>query len=209
MRRALWFTPIRDHGPRSETMTAILAQDYDASEFAVDMVLTRNNPHAYAEIYRNVQDAYNHMADIARHGKYDVIWIVEEDIVPPPETFASLVDMLDAGADLASAIYELRHGARKPNLFRYDNPQELGQGLEWKDLDGLSGNVLRVSGACMGCIAMKPVALEFDFVLAEPRAPDMAWMKRNLRRGLITLARLDLRCAHIDIDGTVLTGGSA
>lgn len=172
------------------------------------MLTTRDNPYAtLADGYRNVQLAYEKMRRIAVTEKYSAVWIVESDTVPPPDALRKLLETQRAtGAAIVTGLYVLRHGANVPNLFSVnDAGHNLGSGCSWQEVRRAraKGNVFRVSGGCMGCVLVTLPALDFCFegmdlnTNGHHRAPDMDWMLHNWKRGLTTLARLDVMCGHL------------
>jgi hypothetical protein len=180
----------------------VRAQNIDHNRYATDWLITQDNPYTGRETYRNIQRAYAKMRRVCFAERYDAVWIVESDMLPPPDALAKL-DALDA--PVVTGLYVLRHGANKPNLFSYSGPApDLGSGLDWKDLKRARAQTIRVSGGCMGCVLVRPVALGFTFEIELPRAPDVAWMTDVWKKGLVTMARLDVRCGHREVDGTIL-----
>jgi hypothetical protein len=187
-------------------LASVCGQDFDGY---TDWLITQDNPYDGNYVYGNVQLAYEKMKRVALAEQYDAVWIVEADTIPPADALSKLVETLDAGADVVSGLYVLRHGANAPNLFRAERSPELGSGLSWAELAPVWGQTIRVSGGCMGCVLARPEALDFNFEMGftdgpRMRAPDMAWMRHNWSAGRVTLARLDVRCGHKDVDGTIL-----
>lgn len=189
----------------------MLAQSY-SDAYVTDWLVTRDNPYDGRETYRNIQAAYNKMARVVRAGNYDACWIVEADMLPPPDALAKLyATLVSTGAEIVTGVYVLRHGSNVPNLFVYQRGMpSIGSGMPWDELRRVQTSVLQVDGGCMGCVLVKPSALDFDFEgvstthKGAARAPDVDWMQHNHAAGRVTLARLDVRCGHIEIDGTIL-----
>lgn len=152
------------------------------------------------------------MKRIAMAEGYDWVWMVESDTVPPTNALRRLIETArGTQAEIVTGLYVLRHGAHVPNLFSCkDAGRNLGSGMTWHELAQVETNVIRVSGGCTGCVLIRPSALDFDFEIWKlpidrpNAAPDMEWMRHNWRKGRVTMARLDVRCGHIEPNGNIL-----
>lgn len=209
------FTPCARNGISAETASAILYQDYGVGYNAGywDWLTTRDNPYRGREGYLNVQLAYEKMRRVALAEKYSAVWIVESDVIPPLDALGKLLETSrEQNAPIVTGLYVLRHGANVPNLFSFGKSREIGSSYGWdvlKQLRAKQGDVIPTSGGCMGCVLVRPEALDFDFYLhardeTATKAPDMDWMRHNWQRGRVTVARLDVQCGHVDSDGTIL-----
>lgn len=190
------------------TRDAIFAQDYDGY---CDLMFSRDNPQGQwtKDAYRNVQLNYEKMRRIALAENYSAVWCVEDDMLPPADALTKLLEISKAtDAPIVSGIYVLRHGANVPNLMQHGRSVEIGSSMEWAAVKrhlARGETVIPISGGCQGCLVIRREVLDgFSFMRETRGAPDMDFMRYCFTRGVRQVARLDVRCGHIESDGNVL-----
>jgi hypothetical protein len=169
-----------------------------------DVMFTRDNPHFgnWKEGYKNIQINYEKMRRIVLSEKYDAVWIVESDVIPPED---ALLKLLEIDAPVVSGIYVMRHGDPSPNLMRKEASLGLGSGMRWEELQNSKEKVIEVSGGCMGCLLIRPGVLDnFHFVLDDRCAPDVPFMRYCWENKIKQVARLDVLCGHKKPSGEIL-----
>lgn len=190
------------------TRDAIFAQDYDGF---YDLMFSRDNPQGQwtKEAYRNVQINYEKMRRIALQDGYSAVWCIEDDMLPPPDALSKLLETSAAtNAPVVSGLYVLRHGANVPNLMQFGRSIEIGSSMEWATLRAhiaRGETVIPISGGCQGCLVIRrQVLAQFSFIRETRGAPDMDLMRFCFQAGIPQMARLDVRCGHIEPSGNIL-----
>lgn len=191
------------------TAASIFAQDYDGFW---DVMFSVDNPYGQwtRDAYRNVQLNYEKMRRVALAENYTAIWCVESDMLVPPD---ALTKLLAVDAPIVSGWYVLRHGARTPNLMQYglqntDRTASIGSSMDWEVLRRhleRGETTIPISGGCQGCLVIRRDVLpQFSFIRETRGAPDMDFMRYCFQNGIKQMARLDVRCGHIEASGNVL-----
>lgn len=175
-------------------------------------MFSRDNPQGEwtKDVYRNVQLNYEKMRRIALNDGYSAVWCIEDDMLPPPDALTKLLATSAAtNAPVVSGVYVLRHGARVPNLMQFGRSVEIGSSMEWATLRAhvaRGETVIPISGGCQGCLVIRRDVLEdFSFIRETRGAPDMEFMRHCFKSGIPQMARLDVRCGHMERDGRVLS----
>jgi len=197
--RVLIFCPT--YRLEAETIHALVNQQ--GVEF-VDLMFTRDNPYPNEkENYgKNVQLNYEKMRRIALEEKYDRVWIVESDIIPPLD---ALNKMMEIDAPVVSGLYALRQGEPRSNLWRSNTPPNIGTGMELEELRPFWGQTIPISGGCMGCLLLRPETFkDFSFITNQRGAPDIAFMQYCCQKNYQQIARLDVVCGHKKPSGEIL-----
>ncbi len=162
------------------------------SEFT-DVLFTRDNP--FQSLVRmNIQLAYEKMRQVVLGHGYDKVFIVENDVIVPPD---ALKKLLEVDAPIVSGLYVLRHGANVPNLMRTP-----GEPFTWTDIKQ-APVVMETQGGCMGCLLVDRSALDFCFETGDLHAPDIPWMRYCVGKHRM-LGRKDVQCGHREPTGVTL-----
>jgi hypothetical protein len=189
-----------------ETVEAIFAQDYDGP---VDYLFTRDNPRGNA--FENQLYNLERMREIFLAGTWEAVWMVESDIIPPPD---GLRKLLSHAGGTVSGLYAHRHGPPRPNLMRWQG--NTLSPMEWHEVLTLPADghgVIWTAGTCFGCVLIRRYVMErILFRLTENQAPDWAWMLDMYcqpNAHYAQLADLTIRCGHKRPDGLILWVGES
>jgi len=190
--RVLLFCPTLRLEP--ETVKAILAQEWDGG---LDVMFTRDNPFAGPteestdpNRLANITHAYHKAQLLTIAGGYDALYIVESDMIPPPDALKRLAEL---GVPVAYGVYALRHGKPVVNVWRYEG-KNLGMSLSLypDELRAAWGKAIRCSGIGHGCALIRR-----DVLLKLPMrpgpgntAPDWSFAEDCLRLGIQQWAHL-------------------
>lgn len=193
----LLFCPTRRLEP--ETITAIFAQRGEGLHF----LFTRDNPERTGK--ENVLRNYRAGRKAFLAGDYEAMFVVESDIIPPPD---ALQKLLAVDADVAKGLYCYRHGHPVWNAARYvpgatvpDQSLSLYPELR----EQAWGKVVRISGGGLGCALIHRHVLEaLDFRPHEGGYTDWAFDCDLLRRGFVVKCDTTVRCGHKRPDGLIL-----
>lgn len=156
-------------------------------------MFTRDNPYRHPPM-RNIQLNYEKMRQTVLKMGYDKVFIVENDMLIPDNALKTL---LSVDAPIVGGLYSLRHGSHVPNVMKTP-----GEPYRWEELRGKTE--IECQGVCMGCVVVDRSALDFCFEIPEAKgATDMMWMRHNVGKHR-TVARLDVKCGHVEPNGNVL-----
>ena len=180
-----------------------LLNQQDAPFF--DLWFANDNPYSNLErgTYYNIQMNYEKMRQIVLREDYDYVWIVEADTEPPRD---ALNKLLGVDADVVSGLYALRHGEPVPNIYQSQNKTNIGTAISWYQVKAHWGEIISMSGGCMGCLLIKSHVLKNFNMICKPfdRAPDDAFMLYCHQQGFIQRAHLGVICHHIKSNGQVI-----
>lgn len=201
--RVLMFTPTLRFEARTAAAARAIIAEYPG---VIDWFVTKDNPHpaddrrGYPNILRNLTRARAMVLD----GGYDALFVLESDIVPPPDVLARLAKI---DADVAGGMYGLRGDSWTTNVFPYV-PRQIACGacIEPVEIVRLWGKHTRANGVCLGCALIRRNVLErvkFRLVDGESPAPDWWFMEDCNALGLTVVADLGVRCEHIGEHGEV------
>lgn len=137
-------------------------------------------------------------------GPYDAMLVIEDDIIPPPDTLERLIAL---NADMAYGVYVFRQSRPKwpvVNIFeRYDPPgRNTGESLSvWpeKYAAAVRQGVVPCSGGGLGCVLIKRHVLEaIPFRLEQPNGPhcDSYFTDDVFHAGWTMMADMRVRCGH-------------
>lgn len=149
-----------------------------------------------------IPDCFNDVVQRAVEWEADLIWIVEEDVVPPPEALRELVAAIDAGADIATADY------------LFDNPLMEGDNALGVCKDGAG----RVTWCRIGCYLfkreclddlprpwftlknrlIKPGRVTWDNATPQPYGCDIPFTLDMFQLGMRTEV-IDITCDHLQV----------
>jgi hypothetical protein len=186
-----------------EVIDAILRQS-GVDDHVIDIMVTRDNPYSYGsgERFRNIQLAYEKMRRIVLAEKYDKVWIVESDTIPPADALAKL---LAIDAPVSSGLYVLRHGAPMPSVLKYETDVAVSSCMRWPEVRKHWGEVVRCSSGCTGCTLIDRKVLEgFSFITKYAGPPDGPFSDYCLANKFIWMADLSILCGHKTPDGRIL-----
>lgn len=180
----------------AETIDRIHGQKW---EYAIDFYFTRDNPHK--EGYLNIEHNMNKARKVFLKGKYDAMFVVESDMLPP---YDALQRLSEVEADIAGGLYVMRQSAIATNAMVYDpaNPDNLSA----TPLHQLAGiGMFRTNGVSCGCaLISRDVLKEISFHAELPLPPDSPFMKECNNAGFVTVCDADIVCGHKREDGRIL-----
>lgn len=164
-----------------------------------DIWFAHDNPYTdeVKGAYKNMQFAYEKMRQIVLNEGYEAVWIVEADTIPPKD---ALKKLLEVDAPVVSGLYALRHGTPAPNIRNH------GGAWPWEHIKRDWGKTVEVTGGCMGCLLVRKEVLK-DFSMIDNndlRAPDGRMMNYCVEKKIKQMARLDVVCGHVKINGDIL-----
>lgn len=155
-------------------------------------------------IARKYQDAQR----LFLAGDYEAMFIIEDDMVIPYNTFPRLQAMLLEGADIAHGLYTWRHGRGGGGWSAYPLLQETyGESLmrtphKAAELFKQEG-IIDVQGVGLGCTAIKRHVLEnISFQLRGGAANDWYFAADATKAGYVTRCDLGLVCGHMTLEPT-------
>ena len=179
----------------SKTLEAIFKQDVEQ----YDVMQTRDNPYPLEAKLKNIQHNFEKMRETMWRGVYDKVWIVEEDIIPPPDALSKL---LWVDAAVVSGLYIMRHGNYIPNIMLMGSG-----GPEWAthcDITHYWGEVIPIAGGCTGCLLVDRTALPMTFMQDNTDSPDIAFMAHCRANGIEQMVHLGVVCGHVNGRNEVL-----
>lgn len=198
MKRVLMFTPTNRLEP--EALTALMDQTYRGP---LDRMITRDNPET-VNVHQNIAYNYRKAQRIFLAEGYDALFIVESDVIIPPD---ALERLLAIDCDIAYGVYCFRRGMPVLNITHPTTYQTFSGHLkEWKEH---FGQVIECSGLGFGCTVIHRNVLErhelhsddgggnADTVLAK-------WARAN---GVRQMADTAVLCGHKRPDGVTLWPG--
>jgi hypothetical protein len=181
-----------------ETIRALFTQTYAES---LSQVFMRDNPEPVPS--QNILRAYRRLREVFLAGPYDALWIVENDVIPPPDALAKL---LAVPADIVYGVYLFRRGTPVINVMHphtrnsiTDNPTAWAIGLR-------AGAVVDCGGLGFGCtLIRRPVLERLDFrTLDAGGDADSCLAVDAPLHGFSQAAHLGVVCGHKRPDGVTL-----
>jgi hypothetical protein len=134
------------------TIQAIFTQTYAGS---LDHHFTRHNPEVVPGM--NILGAYQRLRAFFLAGAYTHLWIVENDVLPPPH---ALEQLLAVGADITYGVYCFRRGTPVVNVMRHDTTDPLTNDAQaWARIFA-AGAVVPCAGLGFGCTLIQRHVLE-------------------------------------------------
>jgi hypothetical protein len=151
----------------------------------------------------NIIRAYRRLREIFLAGPYDVLWIVENDVIPPPD---ALEKMLAVDADIVYAPYCFRRGPTTLSVMQPGtrNPMtELGK--SWARRFA-AGEVVDSGGLGFGCTLIRRPVLERLEFRSEGGGgdADSCLAVDAPRAGFTQKTHLGVPCGHKRPDGVCL-----
>lgn len=164
--KVLAFTPTYRLEP--ETVDAICRQQYlQSAAHGMDAFFTMDNPWPVADRgKRNVLYNYQRGRQVFLSGKWDAMWVVESDVIPPPDALLRMVNVVkDHGADVVYGVYLFRqpwpHEVVNVTEFYHEGARNRGE--SWKERP-LPTGVTKCTGSGLGCTLITRHVLEaIDF----------------------------------------------
>lgn len=202
MVRVLVFVPMARYEPR--TIHAVMTQDYDGSR---DYLLSFDNPHTNDDDGRaNILYNYRKARRVFLDSDYTHLFIVEHDILPPPD---ALTRLLAVNTHAAYGLYCFRrNGSHNVNVTRYTSGEWPDMSLSsfMDELQAAWNRVVLCSGSGLGCVLLQRSVMEqVDFRLTDkPVHCDTHFTDDVWRRGFDMRADMAVQCGHILPDGAVL-----
>ena len=186
-----------------ETKKAIFDIKFDCF---VDYFFTKENPKkvkiSKENEYYNIWLNFKKARELTIIGRYDYLFIIENDIIPPPNAFSELKNL---DSDIATGIYRLRPGhSRCDKLAVSSHPvhfiswSDEFKNEEWKDKEKME-----VTFAGTGCCLVKRSVLEeieFKYI---PCGIDITFYKEAREKGFKVFANTKVFCGHKDEDGKI------
>jgi len=192
----LVITPCVKLGP--DTLRSIFTQTYAGS---IDHHFTRHNDPKLVGL--NIVAAYQRLRAIFLAGAYTHLWIVEDDLIVPPD---ALVKLLAVGADINYAVYCFRRGTPVVNIMRMstDGPMT-AEPAQWKR-DFTAGRVVDCTGLGFGCTLIQRHVIErFEMrTRGGGGDADTCLALDAAAAGMTQRADLSVVCGHMRPDGTTL-----
>lgn len=181
-----------------ETLRALFTQTYAGS---LSHVFMRDNPEP--EAGQNIIRAYRRLREIFLGGPYDALWIVENDVIPPPQ---ALDKLLAVDADIAYGVYCFRRGKPVVNIMHpasrntiTDSPQAWAAGVR-------TGAVIDCGGLGFGCTLIHRRVLErLEFRTDGGGGDADSCLAADApRAGFTQQAHLGVLCGHKRPDGVTI-----
>lgn len=180
------------------TIQAIFTQSYTGS---IDHAFTRHNPEAIPGL--NIIAAYQRLAAQFLAGPYSDLFIVENDILPPPD---ALDKLLAAGGDINYGCYTFRRGTPVVNVMRTQTTDPMtGDSRAWRKAF-TAGAVVECTGLGFGCTLIKRHVLEQIPLRSAGGGgdADTCLALDAAKAGMTQRADLSVVCGHIKPDGETL-----
>lgn len=194
-----------------ETAAALLGQQWTGG---YDVLFGRDNPYPVDDGGRaNILRQYNHARDIMLQGRYDALFIVECDVIPPKDALERLAVL---PADIAYGEYLFRRPYRQSfdgdllynvNVQRHvigpypDESMSLHED-EWYET---FGKVCRCTGSGLGIVLIWRQVLEkIQFAYGDNSHCDTRFTQDAHQAGYTMMADRSVRCGHKQPDGTIL-----
>lgn len=196
MTNILCVTPCVKLGP--DTIRSIFTQTYVGS---IDHHFTRHNDPKLVGL--NIVAAYVRLRAIFLAGDWTHLWIVEDDLIVPPD---ALDKLLAVGSDIAYAPYCFRRGTPVVNIMRVSTTGPMtDQPAEWKR-DFKAGRVVECTGLGFGCTLIQRHVIErFEMHSRSGGGDaDTCLAQDAAAAGMTQRADLSVVCGHMRPDGTTL-----
>lgn len=218
------FTPV--HKLDDRTISAIMALEWNGP---LTFVMQRDNPN---EVPAGVNGSERHSIGVKNHlhqyqrgrdtflsGDYDALLVIEDDMVPPPDTLMRLAAVFEKypSAAVAHGVYMFRHGVQVINILRRYYPwptqaRNIGESLSVSDPnvlhDAKKRGVIDCSGSGLGCILIKREVIEAIPFEEHPNGDncyfDWPWTESVYRKPYRLMADMNLHVGHIDEEGEVI-----
>lgn len=175
-----------------DTIRAVFAQTYAGS---LDHHFTRHNPERIPGM--NIVRAYQRLRAVFLAGDYTDLWIVENDIIPPPN---ALERLLAVEADVVYGTYCFRRGTPVVNVMQHEttNPLTRDDPRRWERLFA-AGAIVECAGLGFGCTVIRRHVIErFEMRTRIGGGDTDTELARDVKAaGLTQKAHLGVVCGHI------------
>ncbi len=200
----LVFTAV--HRLEPETVQALWALQWDGP---LSYLLQRDNPYGHgsrAAAVKNHLHQYRRGREAFLAGRYDALFVVESDIIPPANALERLAAL---DVDMAYGCYLLRSGPPVVNVRERYGPyaKNMGESLtirgKWRQ--ALAKGAVPCAGGGLGCVLIRRRVLEeIDFRLADQAFADSAFDSDCYQAGFSMVADTAVQCGHKTPEGAVL-----
>lgn len=181
-----------------ETIRALFTQTYAGS---LSHVFMRDNPEVVPG--HNIIRAYKRLEAIFLEGPYDALWVIENDLIPPPDALAK---MLAVDGDIVYGPYLFRRGVPSMNIVQPGTriPQTEAA-TSWRR-DFAAGAVVACGGLGLGCTLIYRHVLEKLPLRSEGGGgdADSCLAADAHKAGFSQMAHLGVVCGHKRPDGVTL-----
>lgn len=181
-----------------ETIRALFSQSYAGS---LSHVFMRDNPEPV--IGHNIIRAYKRLREIFLSGNYDVLWIVENDVIPPP---SALEKMLAVPADIVYGVYLFRRGKPVVNIVHARTGNPITESPQAWAASITTGAVIDCGGKGFGCTLIRRHVLEALEFRSEGGGgdADSCLAVDAPKAGFTQRAHFGVLCGHKRPDGVTL-----
>ena len=199
MRRVLLYVPMHRELPVARSSWFM---QY-APDTEIDIFIMRSNPHPGKGAYPNLDIKNEAARRAAIVGRYDELFIVEDDVVLPVD---ALAELLSAHAPFIVALYRGRPenwGSDRLSVRIYDpeGPQDADdRPLELMDIPA-DNPIITCTGIAMGCTLIHRTLFEtIEGVVGR----DYELGKRLMENGIPMLCHTGVRCGHVTAKGEII-----
>ncbi len=196
MTRVLLFCPT--NRLERETINAIHGIQFSGT---LDTMFTRDNPHGEYSA-QNIIHNYLKAERIVKAEGYDYLFIVENDIIPPPDALEKLIAL---DADIAYGVYCFRRGKPIINIQTATNGESYGLPHNLKAWARVWGKVVPCTGLGFGCALIKRSVFDVLHMHSDSGGDADTQMAIDAKRlGLTLMADTSVICGHKRPDGVVI-----
>lgn len=180
---------------KPETVMGIFSLEWD---WPLTILLQRDNPSGNG--WNDHLHQYQRGREAFLAGRYEGMLVIEDDILPPPDTLKRLAKLVEQGADLAYGVYMFR-GKVVNVLEKYKKPaRNMGESLSVRGLyrAAVKQGIVDCSGSGLGCVLITRKVLE-AIPFNAPKDPgycDWDWTERVYRAGFVMRADMAIRAGH-------------
>jgi len=201
--RILTYVPLNPTQPRLHPLTAACIDNLSWSQ-SMPIVFGRNDTPNKRGKYADIVDKHNEARRMVLDGDYDALFLVEADMVIPPDALQRLVAV---DAPVAYGLYVMRYMPYQWLAFTKLSGYEVQFVSAQPDLAAQwFGNVVETQGAGMGCTLIRREVLEQLAFRLDPLgvvADDWTFALDCIAYGVRQVHDCGLVCGHID-GGNVL-----
>ena len=199
MCRVLLYVPLHREIPAARA--SWIAQY--APDTEIDVFIMRWEPHPGKGAYENLDEKSEAARRVAVVGRYDYLFIVEDDVILPTDALARL---LSVEASFVVGLYRGRPenwGSKRLSvrIADPDGPQSADdRPLELTDIPA-NNQIVSCTGIALGCTLIHRSLFEcIDWVLGR----DYELGKMLLRNSIPLLCHTGVRCGHVTAKGEII-----
>lgn len=165
----------------------------------LDVMFTHDNPHLGGQ---NIFYNYAKAERIVKAESYDYLFIVEDDMLPPPDALEKLIAL---DADIAYGVYCFRRGVPLINIQRPDVVESYGLPQNMKAWKALFGTVIECGGLGFGCTLIKRSVFDVAPLHSTSGGDADSQLAKDARQfGLKQMSDTSVLCGHRRADTTVI-----